>query len=310
MQSSITVSSPATIANLGPGYDIIGMALENPRDILEVRIAEGGKDSIDVTGVGSATVSSGRNASAVAGRAVLTAAGAEGYSLRMSLKKGVPPRMGMGSSGASSAAGAFAVNELLGRPLGDMDLLRCAMEGERAACGSAHADNVAPALFGGVTVLLGYEPLSLYRLDPLELEVAVVSPELELGDEKTRAAREVLPPSVPLATVVGQMGSFASLVIGILRKDAELIGRGVSGDAIVEPARSKLIPGFYDVKRAAISSGAYGCSISGAGPSMFALCPAGRGEVVAEAMVSKFADSGIISKSIVVACGREGTIVV
>jgi homoserine kinase len=309
----ITVSAPATIANLGPGYDLMGLALDRPRDTLKVRLFKGNSDSVEVTGVGAGTISTSpeRNSSVVAGRAVLKAAGKKGYALDMKLKKGVPPRMGMGSSGASSAAGAYAVNVLLGSTLNREEVLRCAMEGERAACGAAHADNVAPALFGGVTLILGFDPMRVVRFDPLkDVEIVVISPEVEIGDEKTRLAREVLPASVPLPRVINQMDGFANLLIGLVKKDPEVMGRGISSDVIIEPTRAKLIPGFDHLKRAALEAGAYGFSISGAGPSVFALCPMKRGAEVGRAVKSKFAEHGVGSEYAIYMCGEEGASVV
>jgi homoserine kinase len=312
--SAIKVSAPATIANLGPGFDLVGLALDRPRDVLEVRMADNGhEDTIKVTGVGSSSISKdpAGNACMVAARAVLKAAGRENCSLLMVLEKGVPTRMGLGSSGASSAAGAFAVNHLLGEPLTENDLLRCALEGERVACGYPHADNVAPSLFGGLTVILGYEPLKILRLDPPSgVEIAVISPVLELGDKKTQRVREVLPAEIPFATVTRQMGSFASLLLGAVKNDPKLMGAGISGDMIVEPVRAKLIPGFAQLKKAALEAGALGFSISGAGPSVFALCPPGSGAVVGKAVASKFAEHDLESDYALFKCSREGTMLV
>lgn len=309
----IKVSAPATIANLGPGYDLVGLALEKPRDTLTVSISKGRGDKLKISGVGSETISTspGKNACMVAGRAVLEAAGKGTYSLEMALSKGVPPRIGMGSSGASSAAGAFAVNLLLGKPLSIEELLRCAMEGERAACGAPHADNVAPALLGGITVILSYDPLRVMRLDPLkESEIVIISPKLDLGDEKTKLARDVLPATIPLPTVVRQMGSYSSLILGLMIKDPRMTGRGISGDMIVEPARAKLIPGFSGLKEAALEAGAYGFSISGAGPSVFALCPIRKGGDVGRVVKGRFAKEGVASEYSIYRCGEEGAKVV
>ncbi len=307
------MSAPATIANLGPGYDLMGMALDNPKDFLRASLIKSGKDEIGVEGIGGDTISTDpdKNASFVAARAVLRRAGVTGYGLKMQLKKGVPPRMGMGSSGASSAAGAFAANVLLDSPLKEIEVLECAMEGERAACGSAHADNVAPSLLGGITVILRYDPLKVMKLRPLaRVEVVEVTPELELAQEKTRLAREVLPNSVMLGTVVSQMSAFALLLMGIMEGDPRMAGEGISGDRIVEPARAKLIPGFSEVKEGALKEGAYGCSISGAGPSVFALVPQGRGMQVGERMVDRFTAASVRSKFSVHRISEEGAKVV
>lgn len=309
----VEVSAPATIANLGPGYDLMGMALDSPRDRLKVCLVEGSLDEIEVEGIGEGTISTAPdlNASMVAGRAVLREAGVHGFCLKMYLKKGVPPRMGMGSSGASSAAGAFSVNVLLGRPLTDMQVLRCAMEGERASCGSPHADNVAPSLLGGITLVLSYDPLQVMRFKPISgVEVVEVAPEVQLSEEKTKKAREVLPKSVSLDTVVAQMGSFATLLMGVANGDPRMMGAGISGDSIVEPARAKLIPGFFDVKKAALEGGAFGCSISGAGPSVFALTPPGKGSEIGERMKDAFRMAGVRSYFTIHRTSEEGAKVV
>lgn len=313
MLSEITVSAPATIANLGPGYDLMGMALDRPRDTLRARLKMNGADTVAVTGLGSESLAlpAEKNACVVAGRAVLKQANAEGHFLDMHLNKGVPPRMGMGSSGASSAAGAFAVNALLGYPLDHMKVLRCAMEGERVSCGSAHADNVAPALLGGIVVITGYNPLNIVKLAPIQDTVIVeVSPMIEMAVEKTKLAREVLPSDVPLKATVDQMGAFASLLLGIICKDAALMGRGISNDMIVEPARAKLIPGFKDVKRAAIQEGAHGATISGAGPTVFALAPPGKADGIGKAMVDAFSQNSIKSAYAIYHCSEEGAKIV
>jgi homoserine kinase len=311
--SEVKVSAPATVANLGPGYDIVGLALDRPRDVLMVKLSNSGRESLVITGVGGETISTipERNSCSVAARAVLVSAGRGELRLEMDLVKGVPPRMGMGSSGASSAAGAFAANELLGSPLGVDELLACAMEGEKAACGAAHADNVAPSLFGGITVMVGMNPPKLIRLEPpRDVSIVIVSPKIQVGDEKTKMAREVIPKSVPLSVVVGQVSAFSSLILGIVRGDAALMGRGISGDLIIEPARANLIPGFGHSKEAALAAGAHGFSISGAGPSVFALCPQSKGKAVAEAIAKSFKDEGLESTYGCYSCGREGALVV
>jgi homoserine kinase len=311
--SEVTVSAPATIANLGPGYDLVGLALDRPRDRLRARLANAGGDKIVVSGVDSAAISTdpSRNVCLVAGRAVLEMARKSDLFMDMELLKHIPIKMGLGSSGASSVAGAYAVNQLLGCPIDDYEVLKCAMEGERAACGSPHADNVAPALFGGVTVITRYDPLEVVCLDPIsKVEIVVVSPELELGEEKTKLARQVLPAEVGLKDVVKQMGAFASLILGIATDDPVLMGGGIAGDVIVEPARAKFISGFDRIKKSAMGSGAYGLSISGAGPSVFAVCPLKKGEAIGKAIKSVFAEEGAESKYAIYRCGEEGATIV
>ncbi|MCX8181775.1 MAG: homoserine kinase [Candidatus Methanomethyliaceae archaeon] len=298
LKSSVRVSAPATIANLGPGYDVIGMALNEPRDFVEVSLESRGEDFIEVEGVRSESISCDpkKNSALVAGRAVLERAGRGDLCLKMKVIKGVPPRSGLGSSGASSAAGAYSVNVLLGMPLKDEELLQCAMEGERAACGSPHADNVAPALFGGVVFISSFKPIKVIRFEALkDLEIVVITPEVEIGEEKTKIARQILPTSVPLQDMVRQTQAFGKLLVGLMNRDVALMGEGVSGDVVIERARAKLIPKFDYMKSCALEAGAYGFSISGAGPSVFALCPNNMGKQLGATLKSILEKDGIRS---------------
>ena len=180
----------------------------------------------------------------------------------------MPLASGLGSSGASAAAGAVAANELLGRPLSPVDLVACAMEGEKAACGSAHADNVAPSVLGGFVLVRSYDPLDLVRLPvPDGVFVAVVHPHCRVSTKEARArlAGHVF----PLPAIVANSGNLGALVAALYQGDAALLGRSVQ-DALVEPVRAEMIPGFAAVKAAAGDAGALACSISGSGPSMFA----------------------------------------
>lgn len=313
MSNKIKVTAPATIANLGPGFDLIGLALNEPRDFLEVTLEKEGNDVLEVQGIYANTISKNpeKNSAMVAGRAVLEKVGKEKYSIKMKLIKGVPPRIGLGSSGASSAAGAYAVNYLLGMPLNMEELLECAMKGEKAACGSPHADNVAPALFGGITLILSFNPIKVIKFEPItNVDIVVITPQLEIGDEKTRIAREILPKEISLHIMVNQMQSFANLIIGIMKKDLKTMGLGISGDFVIESARSKLIPKFYDLKKEALELGAYGFSISGAGPSMFAICPKNLSEYIGRKLVNILKNEGIDSKFSIHNNSKEGVIIV
>ncbi|GAB3937214.1 homoserine kinase [Larkinella terrae] len=184
------------------------------------------------------------------------------------LHKKMPLGSGLGSSAASAVAGVFAINELLGRPLKQIDLLPFAMEGERLACGSAHADNVAPSLMGGFVVIRSYNPLDIITINtPAQLFATIVHPEIEVN---TKDARHILKNEVSMKNTIIQMGNVAGLIAGLMKPDYDLIGRSMV-DVIIEPIRAILIPEFSEVKQAALDAGALGCSISGSGPSMFAL---------------------------------------
>ncbi|RZN57209.1 MAG: homoserine kinase [Candidatus Methanomethylicota archaeon] len=296
---SIRVTAPATIANLGPGFDLIGMALDKPRDIVEVFLEEKGEDEVKVSGLQASDIplDPNKNSAMVAAKAVLKKVKKENFKIKMNLIKEIPPRRGLGSSGASSIAGAYAVNCILGNPLKSEELLECAMEGEKVACGSPHIDNIAPALFGGITFISSFNPIRIIRLEPIKnAEILVLSPKIEIGIEKTKIAREILPKEVMLKTMVNQIQSFGNLIIGLMKKDLNLIGLGISGDHVIEPARAKLIPRFYDLKNRALENGAYGFSISGAGPSVFALVPKGEGKRIGEILYSILRENGILSE--------------
>jgi homoserine kinase len=269
MNRRIRVFAPATVANLGPGFDVLGLALSRPGDELEAELTDtAGVEIVEVTGDGG--VLSRSPEKNVVGRAaadVLRRAGAR-QGVRLWLHKQMPLASGLGSSGASSAAGAFAVNELLGRPLSQRDVVLSAMEGERAASGTPHADNVAPSVMGGVVLVRSYDPFDVIALPlPDALHISVVHPHCEVSTAEAR--RLVKGRTYSLDEIVANLGNIAGLVAALGRGDLELLGRSVE-DHLVEPLRSRLIPGFAAVKEAALRGGGLGCSIAGSGPSMFA----------------------------------------
>ena len=180
----------------------------------------------------------------------------------------MPLKSGLGSSAASSVVGVWALNHMLGQPLTDLQLLPFALLGEELAAGSGHADNVAPALLGGFILVRGYNPIDVVKLPvPPDLICTIVHPHLEVS---TKAARAILPQNIPLKLAIEQWGNVAGLVAGVCSNDYALIGRSLH-DVIVEPVRASLITGFYEAKTAALAAGALGCSISGSGPTIFAL---------------------------------------
>jgi len=277
MTSRLRVFAPATVANLGPGFDVLGLALERPGDIVDGELATTpGVEIVEVSGDGGVLSTDpdrnvvGRAAADVLRRASPLGRSADAQGLRVWLHKQMPLASGLGSSGASSVAGAVIANELLGRPLSRHELLRCAMEGERAASGSAHADNVAPSLFGGIVLIRSYEPLEIVRLPvPPSLWIVVAHPHCELPTATARAV--VTGQQYSLADAVTNLGNLGAFVAALYADDLALLGRSVE-DALVEPRRAPLIPGFARVKAAALAAGGLGCSIAGAGPSVFALC--------------------------------------
>ena len=274
MERRIRVFAPATIANLGPGFDVLGLALSQPGDLIEGELSERpGVEIVEVTGEGG--VLSRDPERNVAGRAaadVLTRAGGKGapnkMGVRLWLHKQMPLASGLGSSGASSAAGAVVVNELLGRPLAQSEVVFSAMEGERAVSGTPHADNVAPSVMGGIVLVRSYTPFEAISLPlPANLHVSVVHPHCEVS---TAVARKLVKGrTYSIDEIVPNLGNVAALVAALASGDLALLGRSIE-DRLVEPMRAPLIPGFAAVKDAALGAGALGCSIAGSGPSVFA----------------------------------------
>lgn len=268
---SIRVFAPATVGNLACGFDVLGLALEEPGDEVVARVGdEPGVFLSAVTGDGGRLPTDPRrNSAAVAARAVLEAAGGTHASVELQLLKGLPLAAGMGGSAASAVAGAVAADALLGTALPRETLLACALEGERTAAGEAHPDNAAPCLYGGIVLTLASAPLTVVQLPvPDGAAVALLHPHIEV---ETAAARRDLGESVPLRAAVAQWGNTAGLVAGLYRADWALLGRTLV-DLVAEPVRARRVPGFQRVKEAALESGAVGASLSGSGPSIFALC--------------------------------------
>jgi homoserine kinase len=282
------VFAPATIANIGPGFDVLGLALSSPGDTLDAELSSGrGVEIVEVTGDGGRL--SRDPTKNVAGRAaadVLRRAGSS-RGLRLWLHKQMPLASGLGSSGASSAAGAVAANEILGRPLSPRDVVLSAMEGECAASGTPHADNVAPSVMGGFVLVRSYEPFEVVPLPvPDGLRVAVVHPHCHVSTAEAR--RLVNEHTYGLDVIVPNIGSVAALIAALYRGDLPLLGRSID-DRIIEPLRATLIPGFTAVKTAALDAGALGCSIAGSGPSVFAFADEdGAAQRIGAAMQAAF----------------------
>lgn len=306
---TIRVYAPATVANVACGFDIFGFAVNRPGD--EVVLTKKSTPGIvikEITGDdGRLPNEVSKNTAGIAILKYLEFIGHPDQGFELSLHKDMPLGSGLGSSAASAVAGVFAANELMGKPLSQKDLLPFAMEGERVACGSAHADNVGPSLLGGFVVIRSYEPLDIIQLPtPNDLYASIVHPQIEVN---TKDARRILEREITLGKTITQMGNVAGLVAGLLMSDYSLIGRSLV-DVIVEPARSILIPQFQEVKTAALQAGALGCSISGSGPSLFALS---KGEEianqVAEAMSAAFGVVGIGSEAYVSPINQQGPMI-
>ncbi len=303
---SIRVFAPATVANVACGFDIFGFAVDNPGDQILLTLSdEPGVRITDIIGdEGRLPREASRNTAGIAIQTYLKHISRPDVGLEVVLHKQMPLGSGLGSSAASAVAGVFAVNELLGRPLPILKLLPFAMEGERIACGSAHADNVAPSLLGGFVVIRSYHPLDVIRIEtPATLFCTLVHPDIEVN---TKDARFILKNEVSLKNTITQMGNVAGLIAGLMTPDYDLISRSLV-DVIIEPVRAILIPEFNEAKQAALDNGALGCSISGSGPSMFALSrDAQTAERVGAAMQQAFLSVGITSEAYVSQINRQG----
>ncbi|NTU57922.1 MAG: homoserine kinase [Chlorobiaceae bacterium] len=297
---TVTGFASATVGNVACGFDVLGFAITEPGDevILTLHDDRQSECPVSITEIvgdgGALPLDPKKNTSSFVVLKFLeyirTIKGInfEGH-IDLTLKKNLPLSSGMGSSAASAAAALVAANELLGSPCTKMELVHFAIEGERVACGSAHADNAAPAMLGNFILIRSYHPLDLITIKPpKDLFCTLVHPHTEL---KTSFARSVLPKTIPLSTAIQQWGNVGALVSGLLMEDYDLIGRALV-DVIAEPKRAPLIPGFYEVKQAALDSGALGCSIAGSGPSIFAFSSSRQvAERVGNAMQEAFIHS-------------------
>ena len=293
----VRVFAPATVANLGPGFDVLGLAVDGRGDVVEARSIDRSDVIIEeITGDdGRLSRDAAKNTAGVAARETLKIIGATG-GVALKLHKNMPLGSGLGSSAASAAAAAWAVAALHG--FNDKSALMPAGLAAEAAVSGYHADNVAPSLLGGMVLIAGYHPLRMQSLPvPNNLVMALVTPKHEVP---TARARAVIPQKIPLEKIVANSGNLAAMVAACFADDVAAFGRAVV-DAIIEPARAGLIPGFAAVKAAALDAGAFGCSISGAGPTVFAVCDSeAAGEQVAQAMQSAFLQAGLASSAQIV----------
>ncbi len=290
----IAVKAPCSTSNLGPGFDVFGLALDILYDVAEVEIAEKKGVFLTVEGVGADRIPTDpeRNSAGKAALEFLKRYGLVG--VRVNLKKGVPPGSGLGSTGTSAGATVFAMNRLLGAGLDKRSLVEIAAQGEIAVAGAPHADNVAPSICGGVTIISSYDPLRVtWFPPPRDLVFSVAVPK---GIEKTtRDARAVLPRDVRFSKAIRNLGSSSLVLAGLLHSDPKLLGEGMMGDVIIEPKRISLYPGCGEAKRAAIEAGAAGATLSGAGPTIIAVVDPESADPreVAGAMKQAFIAEGI-----------------
>ncbi|MSP84210.1 MAG: homoserine kinase [Flavobacteriaceae bacterium] len=265
--NEIKIFCPATIANISCGFDVLGLCLETTGDEMIIRKSD--NKGIRITKIIGADLplETSKNVAGVAGLALLEAIDYE-FGFDIEIYKNIKAGSGIGSSAASASGAVFGINELVGKPFTQKELVSFAMKGEAIASGSEHADNVAPAILGGITLVRSYVPLDIIKIEsPSELYATVIHPQIEL---KTSEMRAVLQPMIPLKSAIVQWGNLGGLIAGLYTSDYELIGRSLH-DEIVEPLRGPYIPKFDLIKKAALENGALGSGISGSGPSIFAL---------------------------------------
>jgi homoserine kinase len=289
------VKTPATTANIGPGFDVFGTALMYPSDkVTIVSISKGIR--IKVSGLAADTIPTDpeKNTAGVVARAIL-----EEFSLKtglmIKLEKGILPGVGLGSSGASAAAAAFGLNRLFNLELDNKQLIQLSAKGEMASAGFEHADNVSAAIYGDFIIIKSYSPLEVIHLEsPPNLGVCIAIPEVPTSPKKTEKARSVLPKTVSMEKLVHNVGHAATMAAGFATGNVDLIGKSMS-DAIVEPARAFMIPGYQKVRERALKAGACGVAISGAGPAMMAIVNINNTDApkVAKAMEEGFKSAGI-----------------
>ena len=290
----VTVRAPATSANLGSGFDVFGVALDRPADVVRVRRAS--ETTIEVTGAGSQFIPEDPDENTVG--AVAEALDAPAH---IHIDKGVRPASGLGSSAASAAAAAVALDRLYDRGLSKKELVPIAAKGEKVVSGDAHDDNVAPSILGGFTIATEG---GVTKVDA-DIPLVTCLPDIVVS---TRDARAVVPDGARTAQVVKTVGNAATLTTGMHRSDPDLVGRGMD-DSVVTPARAELITGYDAVREAAFEAGATGVTISGAGPSVVAACHESDQRAIATAMVEAFDDAGVEARVYQTGIGR-GTEVV
>jgi homoserine kinase len=299
--------APGTVANIGPGLDILGLAVEGAGDTVTAERSASREIRIRSSGHPEIPGEPEKNTAGIAAERVRAMASADSTGMTLEIEKGLPLSGGQGGSAASAVAAAVAVNELLGCPLSRERLLEPCLDAEAAVSGR-HADNVAAALFGGVVLVRSADPIDVVRLSfPRELRVVVVAPQQSL---RTEEGRKRLPVSVPLPVALAQAASVGALVAALATGDLDLLRRSIE-DRIAEPARAPLLPGFEAAKRAALESGAFGCSISGSGPASFAFAVGDEtARRIGKVMVAAYRSAGIPADARVGAIDADGARVV
>lgn len=286
----LKIFSPATVANVSCGFDVLGFCLDNMGDEMVIRRTE--EKGVKITKIVGADLpfETEKNVAGVAALAIMNAANPD-FGVEIEIYKNIKPGSGVGSSSASASGAVWAINELLGKPFNSQELTAFGMKGEAVASGAEHADNVAPGIFGGFTLVKQLNPLKVVQLPtPAKMYATIIHPQIEV---KTSEARAILPKEVSLEKAIKQWANVGSFISGLYDEDYELISDSLV-DSIVEPHRSKLIPHFDAVKEAMLQAGALGAGISGSGPSIFSLCKGEKtAKKVAEAVIEVYKNTGI-----------------
>jgi len=265
----ILLKSPATIANLSCGYDIFGICLEQPYDVIEIQKISSKEvviNSLD-SPFSNIPTKPKENTGGVPAELIISDYSLD-FGFEINIKKGIPLYGGLGSSSATAAGVAFGINKLIGKKISQADTLKYALEGENITSQTPHGDNIGACMLGGLVLVKNIDPIDFIKLPIGDLYFAIIHPDVKMD---TQTSRKILPKTVELSLAVKQWANVASLTFGFVSNDIELIKKSMV-DHIVEPIRSKLIPGYYDIKRIALKNGAIGCNISGSGPSIYALC--------------------------------------
>lgn len=299
---SITVRCPGTVANLVCGFDILGLALNDPYDRMTVHLTD--KPGVTITNLDHYQLPTEpeRNVAGVVLLSILEKLDG-GIGFRVEIEKRIKPGSGIGSSAASAAGAAVAANRLLGNRFSTDEVVQFAMNGEKLASGVKHADNIAPCILGGVTLIRSIHPLDIVPISSPDLYVTVVHPQIEV---RTSDARQILRKQVLLKDAIRQWGNIAGLVTGFLKNDLDLIGRSLE-DVIIEPVRSILIPGFNEVKNKCREAGALGGGISGSGPSIFMLSATEQLAKASEAVMKEVYEKiGVAYHTYVTTINKQG----
>jgi homoserine kinase len=305
LTSKITVKAPSSTANLGPGFDVFGLAVDAFFD--EITLTKT-KNGIKITTEDKIPTNPESNTAGLVAKNMIKKFKIKD-GLEIKIKKGVPAGFGMGSSAASAAATVIAINEMYGLKLDENTLVEFAGSGEKASAGSIHYDNVAASVLGGF-VIVRTNPLNVIKIDPpMNLRMCVAVPKLEVPKKKTKVSRGVIPKKVRLSDSIKNLSNAATIVAGFMKKDPDLIGDSII-DVIVEPARQHMIPGFAKVKENALKAGAFGVTISGAGPSVIAFSKSSVNlEKINLAMSRGFASANIECQTVICKPSKGATVI-